>query len=113
MVKPKVHADFQNADTTGRLRLNAIGTIEDLARQGVTLREGFLLTLYADDLDANGQLDELRVDGVVSFSAEEHCWVATIDWSAVHHASDEQKAPADETQHSSDSPVSQKRRIAI
>ena len=51
------------------------------------------LTLVSDDLDDNGQLDELLVDGVASFSAEENCWVATIDWSAIHHASDERGAP--------------------
>src|SRR5262249_26089153 len=70
------------------LRLNCVGTIEDLGRQGITLREGMALTFYSDDLDAKGQPDELLVDGVVSFSEEEHCWVAVIDWSAIHHASD-------------------------
>ena len=89
MVKPKIYADFHNADTEGRLRLNCIGTIEDLAEQQVELREGMLLTLYADDLDDKGQLDELLVDGVVSFSEEEHCWVAAIDWTAIRHASDD------------------------
>src|SRR5262245_2254719 len=82
MVKPKVYADFHNADAKGRLRLNCVGTIEDLARQGITLRDGMPLTLYSDDLDPQGQLDEIQVEGVVSFSAEEHCWVAAIDWSA-------------------------------
>ena len=102
MVKPKVYADFHNADANGRLRLNCVGTIEDLARQGIRLRDGMLLTLYSDDLDAKGQLDELLVDGVVSFSEEEHCWVAAIDWSAVHHASAEQMAPADGAKLSSE-----------
>ena len=95
MVKPRVYADFHNADANGRLRLNCVGTIEDLSRQGVALREGMLLTIYSDDLDAKGHADELLVDGVVSFSEEEHCWVAAIDWSAIHHASEEQIAPAD------------------
>ena len=94
MVQPKVYADFHNADANGRLRLNCVGTIEDLARQGVTLREGMLLNLYSDDLDAKGQPDELRVDGVVFFSEEEHCWVAAIDWSAIHHASEERSGSA-------------------
>ena len=35
MVKPKVYADFHNADPQGRLRLNCIGTTEDLARHNV------------------------------------------------------------------------------
>ena len=88
MEKPKIYADFHNADSQGRLRLTCVGTIEDLARQQVELREGLLLTLYADDLDNKGELDELLVDGVVSFSDEEHCWVAAIDWTAICHASD-------------------------
>jgi hypothetical protein len=88
MVKPRIYADFHNADPKGRIRLNCIGTMEDLSRQQVELREGLVLTLYADDLDNKGRLDELLTDGVVSFSEEEHCWVAAIDWAAIHHASD-------------------------
>lgn len=102
MVKPKVYADFHNADANGRLRLNCVGTVEDLARQGVALRDGMPLAIYSDDLDAEGRLDELLVDGVVSFSDEEHCWVAAIDWSAIHHASEEQTASADRTRHASE-----------
>ena len=102
MIKPKVYADFHNADANGRLRLNCVGTVEDLARLGITLRDGMPLTLYSDDLDTRGQLDELLVDGVVSFSEEEHCWVAAIDWSAIHHASEEQGASTDGTKHTSE-----------
>lgn len=86
MTKPKVYADFHNADSYGRVRLNCIGTIEDLSQQQVELREGLVITLYADDLDEQGEFAELRAEGVVSFSEEEHCWVAAVDWSAVHHA---------------------------
>ncbi len=94
MVKPKIYADFQNADSQGRLRLNCVGTVEDLTQQQVDLHEGLLLALYSDDLDAKGQLDELLVDGVVSFSEEEHTWVAAIDWAAIRHASDRQDSPS-------------------
>jgi hypothetical protein len=92
MRKPRVYADFHNADPQGRIRLNCIGTVEDLSQQQVELREGLVLTLYTDDLDERGQLDELLVDGVVSFSEEEHCWVATIDRTTIHHASTGGKA---------------------
>jgi hypothetical protein len=95
MAKPKVYADFHNADAQGRIRLNCIGTMEDLAQQQVTLAEGLALTLYSDDLDVKGQFDELLADGVVFFSEEEHCWVASIDWGAVRHASDRQVSRAD------------------
>jgi len=87
MTKP-VYADFHNADSQGRLRLNCVGTIEDLARQQIELREGLTLTFYSDDLDDDGALDKLLVDGIVSFSEEEDCWVATIDWHAIRHSSD-------------------------
>ena len=110
MVKPKIYADFHNADAQGRLRLTCIGTIEDLAEQQVELRAGLLLTLYADDLDDKGQLDELLVDGVVSFSEEEHCWVAVIDWNAIHHASDGQASHLKGNGHSAASPAVESRR---
>jgi hypothetical protein len=88
MTTPRVYVDFHNADSQGRLRLNSVGTIEDLSRQQIELREGLNLAFYSDDLGENGSLDKLLVDGVVSFSEEEECWVATIDWSAIRHASD-------------------------
>jgi hypothetical protein len=70
----RVFVDLQNADRRGRLRLNCIGTIEDLARQRIMLRNGVYLTLYSE---------ELEVEGVVEYSTDEHLWVAVIDWSAI------------------------------
>ncbi|MDX2245119.1 MAG: hypothetical protein NW224_30950 [Leptolyngbyaceae cyanobacterium bins.302] len=70
----KVFADFHNADVQGRLRLNCIGTVEDLARQNIELQDGQLLTLYSEDLE---------VEGVVRYSSEENLWVAAIDWDAI------------------------------
>ncbi|MBC8231013.1 hypothetical protein H8E77_15785 [bacterium] len=74
MNKPKVFADFHNADAQGRLRLNCIGTLEDLARQLISLRDGQSFVFYSEDLE---------VDGVVQYSKEEHLWVAVIDWDAI------------------------------
>jgi hypothetical protein len=70
----RVFVDFHNADEQGRLRLNCIGTIEDLARQQAELENGQSLTLYSEDLE---------VDGVVQFSEDEKVWVATIDWNQI------------------------------
>ncbi|MGQ9872426.1 hypothetical protein [Leptodesmis sp.] len=70
----RVFVDFHNADDQGRLRLNCIGTIEDLARQQAELEDGQQLVLYSE---------ELEVDGVVQFSEEEKIWVATIDWNQI------------------------------
>jgi hypothetical protein len=94
MVTPKIYVDFHNADSKGRIRLNCVGTMEDLSKQQVELRDGMFLQLYSDDLDEKGDLDELLVDGVASFSEQEHCWVAGIDWGAIRHASDGQTSRA-------------------
>ena len=49
MSQPKVYADFQNLDDTNRLRLTCAGTIDDLARQCIELKEGMVLSFYTDD----------------------------------------------------------------
>lgn len=74
MATPSIYADFQNADPQGRVRLTVIGTIEDLARSGLRLIDGLRVTVYDEELEA---------DGVVCRSADEHIWVARIDWDAV------------------------------
>jgi len=65
MTNPRVFADFHNADVQGRLRLNCIGTVEDLAQQQIVLRDGTYLTLYSE---------ELEVEGVVQYSTDENVW---------------------------------------
>lgn len=84
MSKPKVYADFHNADVQGRLRLNCVGTVEDLAQQQVVLRDGLLLTLYSEDL---------AVEGRVQYSTEENLWVAVIDWNAIREVETESVLP--------------------
>ena len=74
MTQPRVFADFHNADPQGRLRLNCIGTLRDLAAQGVRLQPGVRLGLYSE---------ELETDGVVEYSAEENVWVAVVNWDAL------------------------------
>jgi hypothetical protein len=74
MSNPRVYADFQNADAQGRLRLNCVGTVRDLAQQQVVLRDGLGLTVYSEDVEA---------DGRVQYSVEENLWVAVIDWNAI------------------------------
>ncbi len=70
----RVFVDFHNADAQGRLRLNCIGTIEDLASQHIELENGRELMLYGEDLE---------VDGIVQFSEDEKIWVVTIDWNQI------------------------------
>jgi hypothetical protein len=91
MSDPKVYADFHNLDDSNRLRLTCAGTAAELARQGIQLREGLVLTFYMDDADDEGRRDELLAEGVVQFDEKERGWVARVDWSAVRHASEEQR----------------------
>jgi hypothetical protein len=70
----RVFADFHNADEQGRLRLNCVGTIEDLSRQNIELKNEQQITLYSE---------ELEVDGIVRYSEEEKLWVAAIDWNQI------------------------------
>lgn len=93
MSTPRVYADFHNADIQGRLRLNCVGTVEDLARQQIVLRDGLLLTLYSE---------ELEVEGRVQYSTEENLWVAVIDWDAIREGGAELVLPEDQ-------PVKQRR----
>ena len=89
MAPPRVYADFQNIDAANQLRLTCAGTLQDLAQHGIQLHEDLVLTFYSDDADDHGQPDELRVEGVVHYDPAGQCWVATIDWGAIRHASDE------------------------
>jgi hypothetical protein len=75
---PRVYADFNNLDDSNRLRLNCAGTIEDLSRQGIELREGLFLTFYMDDADLNGNPDDILVDGVVQYDESNRCWVGAV-----------------------------------
>ena len=74
MNKPRVFADFHNADAKGRMRLNCAGTMADLKRQEIVLRDGQSLILYSE---------ELEVEGVFHYSEEEKLWTAVIDWNAI------------------------------
>ncbi len=76
---PKVFADFQNADDQGRLRLNCIGTIEDLSRQGTQLVPGNKLLIYSEELEA---------DAVIEYSDQERIWVAAIDWEQIREVAE-------------------------
>ena len=86
----KIYADFQNLDDFNRLRLTCAGTLEEVANQGIELKEGMSLIFYTDDVDDQGQSDELLAEGSIHYNENEHCWVASIDWSALRHASEEQ-----------------------
>ena len=78
MAIPSIYADFMNADQQGRVRLNCVGTIEDLGTSGLRLTNGLQVLVHDEELEA---------DGEVVFSEDEHLWVAKIDWNAIRHIS--------------------------
>jgi hypothetical protein len=69
--QPRVFVDFHNSDRQGRVRLNTVGTLQDLNRLGIVLSEGAEILLYCL---------ESETEGVVSYSSEEGLWVAAVDW---------------------------------
>lgn len=77
MSKPRVFADFHNADAKGRVRLNCAGTVADIKRQKIVLQDGQSLIIYSE---------ELEIEGVVHYSDEENLWTAVIDWNAIQEA---------------------------
>jgi hypothetical protein len=71
-----VFVDFHNRDTDGRVRLNTIGTMQDLNNQSVVLRDGLLIHLYSEDIS---------LDGIVEYSPKENIWVAKLNPRRSNH----------------------------
>lgn len=85
--RPKIYADYNKTDGH-RLVLTCLGTKRDLESQGLVLERGLELTFYMDsDVDADGNIVNLLVDGTVDFDEEKLFWVATIDESTYRNES--------------------------
>lgn len=92
---PLIYADFMKASYSGGLKLVCHGTFRDLAKHGLELSEGMKLTFYNEDEDADGNRDDLVVEGIVEFDHQENCWVAKIDFDEIKNIS---QLTADERQ---------------
>lgn len=71
---PRIFVDFNNSDQQGRIRLNTVGTVEDLNRLAIILREGTKMIVCSL---------ELKTEGTATYSSEEGLWVARIDWEHI------------------------------
>ena len=69
---PKIFADFNNVDKNGKVRLNTSGSLKDIQRLQIDLKEGMEILL--DDQDG------LVTMGQLGYSEEEKIWVAEINW---------------------------------
>lgn len=70
----RLYADFNNADSKGRIRLNGAGTLKDLAKLGLRLQDGLMITVHDEELTA---------DGEAIYSELESVWTVKIDWNHV------------------------------
>ncbi len=88
MNEARIYVDFMKTDDEGRLLLTCIGTRRDLTLQNICLREGLRLKVYSDDLDENGNRDDLITDGTVRFDSANQRWVLEIDRDTIRNVSD-------------------------
>jgi hypothetical protein len=70
-----IYADFNNADSKGRIRLNTEGSKQEIAAKEVDLQSGLKVMLDDDE--------GLSVLGIVQFSTEEKIWVVEINWDEI------------------------------
>ena len=74
LMKPRIWVDFQNCDSLVRVRLDTVGTVQDLNRLGLVLRHGLEVSFYCLELEA---------EGLVLYSDDEQRWVGAVDWERV------------------------------
>jgi hypothetical protein len=74
----RIWADF-NKTGGGRLELTTVGTLRDLERKGVELRDGLVLTFFDEDADEEGNPADMEVEGVVRYDPSRRCWAASYD----------------------------------
>ena len=71
----RIYADFNAQDVTRRVRLNTQGSLNDIERAEIELRDGTLVELYSED--------GITVIGRLVF---EGIWLAEPDWTTLKKA---------------------------
>lgn len=74
---PKIFADFNNADQQGRVRLTTNGSLADIRRLNLELKDG--MQVFLDDDEG------LTTIGYLKYSDDEKIWVVQIDWDNLQH----------------------------
>jgi len=70
------------------LRLSCKGTIEDLNAKKIILHDGLKLTVWTNDKDEQGNIDNLTVSATIKYSYIDKCWVAQFQNDDLKHESD-------------------------
>ncbi len=71
MKKIKIYGDFNNTDSNGNIRLNVNGSLDDIERQKIELKDGMAVVIT--DF-------ELEISGYTKYSIKEKIWVACVNW---------------------------------
>lgn len=69
--------------------LDRLGTVEDIARSGLTLHEGMIVIFYDYDASDRSADDKLLFEGAVHYDEAQRKWYALLDWASFRHESDE------------------------
>jgi len=59
--------------------LDTKGSIEDIEKLGIVLREGMKLCVYSDGSDH----EDLVAEGTAGFDADQEKWFVSIDWNQI------------------------------
>jgi hypothetical protein len=86
----KLWVDF-NASSDFGFRLNCQGTINDLERQNITLKDGLGLLLWDEDFDVNDKPDNMFVDAIARYNDSKGIWEAECNWEDIKHESEIKK----------------------
>ncbi|HET6909680.1 MAG TPA: hypothetical protein VFH54_10110 [Mycobacteriales bacterium] len=74
MQAPVIHVDFNNADASGRVRLNTVAALADIETLEEPLSDGMRVRLIDDDLSTIG---------TAMFSPADQMWLAAVDWELI------------------------------
>jgi hypothetical protein len=85
---PPIWVDFMARDERARVPLDYPGTVADLTRHQVVLRDGMSITLYTHDTTEAADPDDLIAIATVQRDEAAGRWFAVFDWESLMHLSD-------------------------
>ena len=79
---------YPYAGPRGKNYINQKGTIDDICKLGINLKDGLMLHFYCDDGDDQGKRDDLIFEGRVYYDRTKKEWYVYIDSSTYRHRSE-------------------------
>jgi len=86
----KLWVDF-NASSHFGFRLNCRGTINDLERQNLKLKDGLKLLLWDEDFDNDDKPDNMFIEAIARYNELHGIWEGECNWKDIKHESDMKK----------------------